>query len=75
MAPADVRTMLSFDELVTAENASDLEPLHGEVIDMLGHRPGVPPHELRLFVGALPFPLPMCRRVTKWLVVCMALCL
>ena len=50
MDPANVATLRSYDRIDSNETGEDL---HGEVLDMLGHRPGVPPHSLRLFPGAL----------------------
>ena len=50
MDPANVATLRSYDRIDTNEAGADL---HGEVLDMLGHRPGVPPHTLRLFPGAM----------------------
>ena len=46
MDPANVATLRSYDRIDSNETGEDL---HGEVLDMLGHRPGVPPHSLRLF--------------------------
>ena len=43
-------TLRSYDRLDNGEHGSDL---HGDVLDMLGHRPNVPPHALTLFPGAL----------------------
>ena len=47
MAPPGVRSCLSLDCI---DNGDDMHP---EVIDMIGHRPGVPEHELVLFPGAI----------------------
>ena len=44
MDPANVATLRSYDRIDSNETGEDL---HGEVLDMLGHR-GVPPHSLRL---------------------------
>ena len=56
MAPAGLRTLVSHDCMDSADDgpeAAPREPVHREVIDLLGHRPGVPLHELQLFPRAM----------------------